>query len=304
MTESDDRYDGRYDRYEGALGPLPVAVGVDGSAESLAAVEWAGAHAVSHDVPLWIVCARRKPLGSGDGQEPWPQEQLHAAHRLASGLYPSLKITEDAVCESPAKALMSVAAEAGVLVLGSRGLGTVEGFVLGSVGLSVIAHTRRPVVAVRGRMPAGAAAETGPVVAGIDPHDRHDRYDDVLDFAFRTASAQHRTLRVAHAWSVRALYSYPSALPEPRMTAQAGRQARQALEETLAPWRERFPDVPVELHTEGAAIAPYLLQVASDATLLTIGRRPRGHPFPTRIGPVAHALLHHSPRPIALIPHD
>jgi nucleotide-binding universal stress UspA family protein len=301
MTESDDRYD---DRYGAASGARPVAVGVDGSAESLAAVEWAGAHAVSHDVPLWIVCARRKPLGSGDGQEPWPQEQLHAAHRLASGLYPSLKITEDAVCESPAKALMSVAAEAGVLVLGSRGLGTVEGFVLGSVGLSVIAHTRRPVVAVRGRMPAGAAAETGPVVAGIDPHDRHDRYDDVLDFAFRTASARHRTLRVAHAWSVRALYSYPSALPEPRMTAQAGRQARQALEETLAPWRERFPDVPVELHTEGAAIAPYLLQVASDATLLTIGRRPRGHPFPTLIGPVAHALLHHSPRPIALIPHD
>ncbi|MCH6160815.1 universal stress protein [Streptomyces marispadix] len=293
MTEADDRV-------EVASEPRPVAVGVDGSAESLAAVEWAGAHAVSHDVPLWIVCARRKPLGAADGQEPWPQEQLHAAHRLAAGLYPSLKITEDAVCESPVKALMSVASEAGLLVLGSRGLGTVEGFVLGSVGLSVIAHTRRPVVAVRGRMPAGAAAETGPVVAGIDPHDRHA---DVLDFAFRTASAQRRTLRVAHAWSVRALYSYPSALPEPRMTAQAGRQAQQALEETLQPWRERFPDVTTEIWTEGAAVAPYLLQVASDATLLTIGRRPRGHPFPTRIGPVAHALLHHSPRPIALIPH-
>jgi nucleotide-binding universal stress UspA family protein len=294
MTEADDRA-------EVAFEPRPVAVGVDGSAESLAAVEWAGAHAVSHDVPLWIVCARRTPPSADDGQEPWPQEQLHAAQRLAAGLYPSLKITEDAVCEAPAKALMAVAAEAGLLVLGSRGLGTVEGFVLGSVGLSVIAHTRRPVVAVRGRMPGGAAAETGPVVAGIDPHDRHD---EVLDFAFRTASAQQRTLRVAHAWSVRALYSYPSALPEPRMTAKVGREAEQALEETLQPWRERFPDVTTEVRTEGAAIAPYLLQVASDATVLTIGRRPRGHPFPTRIGPVAHALLHHSPRPIALIPHD
>lgn len=279
---------------------LPVAVGVDGSAESLAAVEWAGADAVSRDVPLWIVCARRKPLGPA-GREPWPQEQLHAAHRLAAELYPSLEITEDAVCDAPAKALMATAQEAGLLVLGSRGLGTVEGFVLGSVGLSVIAHARRPVVAVRGRMPAGAAAETGPVVAGVDLHDGHE---EVLGFAFRTASAQKRTLRVAHAWSVRSLYSYPSALPEPRMTAQAEAHAEQALEQMLRPWRERFPDVDSEIWAEGEAVAPYLLQVASDATVLAVGRRVRGHPFPTRVGPVVHALLHHSSRPVAVIPHS
>ncbi|NLU75702.1 universal stress protein [Streptomyces sp. HNM0575] len=294
MTEAADR-----DRAGRSADRRPVAVGVDGSAESLAAVEWAGADAVSRDVPLWIVCARRKSHGPGEW-EPWPQDQLHAAHRLAAELYPSLAITEDAVCDSPVKALMAAGGEAALLVLGSRGLGSVEGYVLGSVGLSVIAHSRRPVVAVRGRMPAGAAAETGPVVAGVDLHDGHE---EVLGFAFRTASAQKRTLRVAHAWSVRHVYSYPSALPDPRITAQAGADSERALERLLTPWRERFPEVDTEIRCEGEAVAPYLLQVASDAAVLAVGRRLRGHPFPTRVGPVVHALLHHSARPVAVVPH-
>ena len=271
-------------------------MGVDGSAESLAALEWAGAEALSRGVPLWIVCARR--TAGADEWEAWPQQQLHAAHRLASGLYPSLKITEDAVCEAPARALLAAAEEADVLVVGTRSLDPDQGYVIGPVGLSVIAHARRPVVAVRGRMPAGAAAETGPVVAGIDPLDDHEA---VLGFAFRTAAAQHRTLRVAHAWSPSSL---PSALPEAWMTARVELQAKQALVQILAPWRERFPDVATEIRTKGDAAAPYLLRVSTDAALLAVGRRIHDHPFPTRMGPVVHALLRHSPRPVAVIPHE
>ncbi|MEU3192890.1 hypothetical protein ABZ686_20140 [Streptomyces sp. NPDC006992] len=33
------------------------------------------------------------------------------------------------------------------------------------------------------------------------------------------------------------------------------------------------------------------------------GRRTRGHPFPTRIGPVTHAALHHAACPVAVVPH-
>ncbi|WP_314174737.1 universal stress protein [Streptomyces winkii] len=300
MSRRADRPPADRRRDEGRHGAgRPVAVGADGSAESLAAVEWAGAEAVARDVPLWIVCAQ-EPARSGD-RNTWSHDQLHAAHRLAARLYPSLDVTEDAVCEAPAKALLTVAEEAGLLVLGSCGLGRAEGFVLGSVGLSVIAHARLPVVAVRGRMPAGAAAETGPVVAGVD---LSRGSDEVLDFAFRTASAHGRNLRVAHAWSPHSLYSCPSALPEPRATVQAELRAKQSLARLLEPWRERFPEVDTEIRAEGGAAAPYLLQVSTDAALLTVGRRTRGHPFPTRIGPVAHALLHHSPRPVAVIPHE
>lgn len=257
----------------------PVVVGVDGSAESLVAAEWAGAEAVSRDVPLWIVCAR-KPTGA-DEWEAWPQRQLHAAHRLATGLYPSLQITEVSVCDVPAQALLTASEEADVLVIGSRDLGPTEGFGLGAVALPVIADARRPVVAVRGRMPAGAAAETGPVVAGVDPHENSDA---VLDFAFRTAAAQGRTLRVAH--------------------AQADLQAERELGELLQPWRERFPEVDTEIRTKDEAVAPYLLQVSSDAALLAVGHRIGGDPFPTRMGPVVHALLHHSRRPVAVVPHE
>jgi nucleotide-binding universal stress UspA family protein len=61
--------------------------------------------------------------------------------------------------------------------------------------------------------------------------------------------------------------------------------------------------VQVEDHLARADIAPYLLHLGTDASLLIVGR-PRGHPFPTRIGPVTHAALHHVTCPVAVVPYE
>ena len=83
-------------------------------------------------------------------------------------------------CGQPADVLTDSAKEAELLVLGSRGLSGVGGFMIGSVGLSVIAHTERPVVLVRAGEQASDEHEpdpTGvpsavtryrPVVLGLD----------------------------------------------------------------------------------------------------------------------------------------
>jgi nucleotide-binding universal stress UspA family protein len=59
--------------------------------------------------------------------------------------------------------------------------------------------------------------------------------------------------------------------------------------------------------TEHAVIgqaARHLIEAASDASLVVVGRRARRLSIGTHIGPVTHAVLHHSPAPVAVVPHD
>jgi nucleotide-binding universal stress UspA family protein len=77
---------------------------------------------------------------------------------------------------------------------------------------------------------------------------------------------------------------------------------RKALAEALRPWRERFPDVPVTEHVEIGSAAQVLLSVTGRAQLVVAGRRAHGRAVGSRIGSVAHALLHHAPCPVAVVP--
>ncbi|WP_443065900.1 universal stress protein [Streptomyces sp. NBC_00503] len=56
-------------------------------------------------------------------------------------------------------------------MLGSRGLGSIAGFILGSIGAGTIAAADRPVVLVRapldGATPAEGSGTDGPIVTGI-----------------------------------------------------------------------------------------------------------------------------------------
>nr|WP_324616772.1 universal stress protein [Streptomyces sp. XY332] len=63
--------------------------------------------------------------------------------------HPGLEITTEQVDGRPLPVLETAAKEAEVLVLGARGLGTMTGFLVGSVSQAVLAHAERPVVVVR-----------------------------------------------------------------------------------------------------------------------------------------------------------
>jgi nucleotide-binding universal stress UspA family protein len=77
---------------------------------------------------------------------------------------------------------------------------------------------------------------------------------------------------------------------------------RQALAAALAPWRERFPDVPVVEHVEMGSAAQVLLSVSGRAQLLVVGRRAHRTAIGARIGSVAHGMLHHADCPVAVVP--
>ncbi|CAL9629048.1 Universal stress protein [Streptomyces sp. enrichment culture] len=285
-----------------------IAVGVDGSAESLAAADWAAREAALRGVPLRIVHAWLwQPLDVPVVQDEESQARsadavLREASKRVADRFPDLPVTAGVKPAGAVAALLEEGERSQMLVLGSRGHGALLGFLLGSYGQEVIAEASVPVVSVRERdAQAGGPAGGGEVVVGQqgDPEDS----EAVLGFAFEAAAARGAALRAVRAWTLPPVFAYsPGSL---RLADEAGGLEpfeRKALAEALAPWRERYPDVPVTEHVEIGSAGQVLLSAASRAQLLVVGRRVRRVPLGSRIGSVAHAALHHAGCPVAVVP--
>ncbi|GHE40769.1 universal stress protein [Streptomyces longispororuber] len=289
-----------------------IAVGVDGSAESLAAADWAAGEAALRGAPLRVVHAWHPESADATVAQD-REEQARAADAVlrevetrVSGRRPDLRVSAEVVGDSPVAALLREAERAEMLVLGSRGHGAVVGFLLGSYGQQVIADAQRPVVSVRAGTGTGAEAPhagdgAGEIVVG--QHGEPEDGEAVLRFAFEAAAARGAAVRAVRAWTLPPLYAYNTGVLD--MADQAGGlepMERQALARAVAPWRERFPDVPVTEHVEIGSAGQVLLAAAADARLLVVGRRTHRSPIGTRIGSVAHAALHHANCPVAVVP--
>ncbi|MCB5163880.1 universal stress protein [Streptomyces bambusae] len=285
-----------------------IAVGLDGSAESRAAARWAANEAVRrglgvHLVHAWLWQPLDVPIVQNrDTEAQRAEDVLREAADELTALHPDLTVTSEVVPDATLPALLHAAERAELLALGTKGYGAVLGFLLGSYGQQVIAEATRPVVSVRAAAGQEAGNESGPVVVGQQggAEDSHD----VLGFAFAAASARGVGVRAVRAWSLPPLYAYsPGSL---YLADQAGGLEpfeKAALHEALEPWIAKYPDVPVEEHVEMGTGGQVLLSTASDAGLVVVGRRARKSAIGTRIGSVAHAVLHHAPCPVAVVPH-
>ncbi|MFC9340449.1 universal stress protein [Streptomyces sp. NPDC057020] len=284
-----------------------IVAGVDGSPESLAAADWAAREALHRDLPLRLAHAWRwEPIDLPLVQDRASQERvadavLREAEATIGQRYPKLTVTAEVLTDTPVAALLGAAERAEMLVIGSRGHGAVAGFLLGSYGQQIIADATRPVVAVRSRDGDPAEPPTGHVLVGQlgDPEDSAA----ALGFAFATAAARGASVRAVRAWSLPALYAYSPA--SMRLADEAGGLVpyeEKSLREALAPWRERYPDVPVTEHVELGSAGQVLLSASGAAQLLVVGRRAKRGAVGPRIGSVAHAALHLAPCPVAVVP--
>ncbi|MGI5441359.1 universal stress protein [Streptomyces shenzhenensis] len=286
----------------------PITAGVDGTEESLAALAWAAREAVRRDRPLRVVHAWRfqsheaVAAADRDTQDGWVRGATAEAVRTVTERHPELTVSVDVVEGHAVESLVAAAADAELLVLGSRGHGAVVGFLLGSVGQQVIAAAARPVVLVRAGDRATTEASGRDVVVGQQggPQDSAA----ALRFAFETAAARRATLRAVRAWTLPPVFAYsPGSM---KLLDDAGGlepYEKKALTEALAPWRERFPDVPVTEHIEMGSAGQVLLSLADRAQLMVVGRRAHHTAVGARIGSVAHGVLHHAPCPVAVVPH-
>ncbi|WP_327433870.1 MULTISPECIES: universal stress protein [unclassified Streptomyces] len=300
--------------------PRTVTVGLDGSQESRAAAEWAAREAKLRGLPLKVVHVwqpvpepmAQAPLLGAETQQHWSEEIPREAAAGIRIRHPEVDVVMEQLSGRPAEVLPGVAKDAELLVLGSRGMSGVGGFMVGSVGLAVVAHAECPVVLVRAGEqaadehtmdPAGipsAAAPFRPVVLGLDVTNPDDA---LIGFAFEAALLRGTSLRVVHGWNEPPYIAYGMP-PDLEMNARIAAEEAAAVAEALRPWRQKFPAVEVVEDSLSGKAANHLVDASREASLVVVGRRVRRSPVGAHIGPVTHAVLHHATAPVAVVPHD
>jgi nucleotide-binding universal stress UspA family protein len=138
-----------------------VVVGVDGSDASEAAIGYAFGEASDTGERLTAVHVWHEPgypgvgrmmLPPGDPEELAQEELLVLAESMAGWTekFPEVEVVRQVVIGHPVETLVMLGARARVLVVGSRGRGSVRSALMGSVSHGVLHHAKGPVAVVHG----------------------------------------------------------------------------------------------------------------------------------------------------------
>ncbi|MDQ1014358.1 universal stress protein [Streptomyces afghaniensis] len=285
-----------------------LTVGLDGSPESLAAAHWGAAVADRQGLVLrllhaWVPLAPGPRRGSAESdQHHWAQRILHDAHVELHKRYPILSIVEDLVANDASSALLTAAAKSRMIVLGSRGLAAASSYFLGNTSMDVVSRAERPVVLVRASPAERALSpirEGNCVVVGLS---LRDPCDELFEFAFTAADARGVPLRAVHGRGVPVQAQMPWGV-DPEVAAEITGKAQKKLRKKLRPWRKKFRRVRVIDAVTLDSPARVVVHDAENAGLLVVGRRRHRGVLAPRLGPVAHATVHHAACPIAVVPH-
>jgi nucleotide-binding universal stress UspA family protein len=290
-----------------AMDRSSVVAGTDGSEVSMRAVEWAAREAVAHGRPLRIVSVpvlprlwQRTPPGRPDTVAELvcavADQALAAAAERAAEIEPGLSVSTSRLSGRPAQALAGAAADASLLVVGSRGAGGFAALVLGSVSRHVAFAAACPVVVVREE----TMAVHRQVVVGVGDLDRVA----ALGFAFEEASLRKARLQLVHAWEV--------FMPSPLLSGIGGphggtlnitSEATAWVAAQMAPWRQKYPDVEVLEDVVNGSPGRVLVGASARADLVILGRgNPQASGNNLWTGTVTHAVLNHAYCPVAVVP--
>ncbi|WP_326559892.1 universal stress protein [Micromonospora sp. NBC_01796] len=287
----------------------PILVGYDASEGARLALAWALDEAARTGTSVllayafeWMTAATW--IGPGPGPGTWPDEttrravgeMVSAAVTEATDAHPGLTVRGE-VLDTPAGiGLAQRSADAALVVLGSRGHGGFSGLLAGSTTISVSAHAHCPVVVVRPLPDAGPGAEPGRrrIVAGADgsPYARL-----ALAWAVERAVSRAAPLHAIRAWAEPRAPWRPADLDPAEVT----RTELNALDEELAGWRDRYPDLPITGEVVTGHPTEVLVEASRQAQLVVVGTRGHGGFRGLVLGSVSQQLLHHAESPVAVI---
>ncbi len=280
-----------------------IIVGVDGSASGLAALDWAASEAALRGVELtlvhaypasWVGVSPEYFLMSDPAGPTIPTFLAEARARVTLER-PGIVVSMRTVADPPAHALVTLSADAALVVVGAHGRGAMGRLLLGSVSQHVATHARCPVVVVRGT----SSDPEAPVAVGLDDSPTARA---ALAVALEEAALRGVPLQVVHAWQEPPHTSYGAWTPPAGLEDSLREAAERLVEESLAGCPDTHPDLDVRARVVQDHPVTVVLEAAQHAQLLVVGSHGHGA-FPgMAFGSVTTAALHGAGCPVLVVP--
>jgi len=286
-----------------AASTLPVVVGVDGSAASKVAVDWAARDAARRGASLKLVHVLVPPAVMAFPEVPLPPGYLdwqeEAGAKLLDGARATVaeavgevgvEVTTDMIAGPAVPVLEELSTGAQMIVIGCRGRGTLARSLLGSISTGLAHHAHCPVAIIHDEDPLMPHPSQAPVVVGVDGSPASEY---ALAIAFEQASFRGVDLVAVHAWGDSGMFEFPGA--DWSTLQEVGEET---LSERLSGWQERYPDVLVRRVVVPDRPAHQLIEQSESAQLLVVGSHGRGGFAGMLLGSVSTAVIHSARMPV------
>ncbi len=281
-----------------------IVVGLDDSASSRCALAWAAeqavaehreltlVHTISAVSPAYLDAAAVGVRKAREALRAQAEAVFAAARKAVARKAPQLSIHEVFSFEDPREQLLELSEHAALVVVGSRGRGTVRSLLLGSVGVALVRHSACPVVIHR---PGNPGTVRNGVVVGADGSEESLI---VLEFAYREAALRGLPLTVLHCCGLQ------GELGAAHLTDPAGdlESERLLLAESMAGLAEKHPDVRARTRLAGGLPQEQLVRMGERMNLIVVGAHQSGSVKRMLFGSVSIAVTEHATCPVAVVP--
>lgn len=274
---------------------MRVLLASDGSSDAMRAAQWLAASGVptgASILVLSVVTPPGVPFLPTPVAESLREEGRSVAEQTRAVVGVNGTNVAVRVAEGDARdEIMRVAEDwdADLVVMGSRGLGRVQGFLLGTVSLTVARHCTRPVLVVKGRTRA-----LGSAIVALDGS------EDALN-ALRLFARWPKLANLAvHLVGVIEPLPFPRTAPkmiqaELQAAASAAEgERREALKQAFAEARPLLPSGEITETLTSGDPAGQILRIADEnpVDLIVLGARGLGAAQRLLLGSVSEAVLH------------
>jgi len=260
---------------------------------------------------LLIVLATNEPV-EGHSDYVFPPPVIEAARKVGRGrldhaamsirnAHPNLDVRTVLDFTDPRRALVTRSTDTLLTVVGARGRGRLTEVLVGSVAFHVAAHAHSPVAVVPATVDGSG---NGPILLGVGGGSSSAV---PVGYAFEEAALRKAGVLAVLVEDDAERWLADEGRPPVRPTQD---QVAAVLSRHLAPWREKYPDVPVREVVRRGRPAPQLLECLHDGPtverpqLIVVGSRGRGGVAGLFLGSTSQRLIARTTVPVLVVRPD